>query len=173
MPKVNLKKRIRHSPDDMLALVANVEDYPVFINLISAVRILDRKKTSKTSETFTADVGIQYKFISEQFRSIVSVDRVARTLSIERAGHGGAVKELQNNWQFFELEDGSTLLDFSVNVRMKAAPLEFLIKRKFDKATYHIINAFEARAHQIFKLVGEKDYDYKEELRTLSADGFV
>lgn len=164
MPKVHLHKRVRHTPEDMLDLVIDIEDYPTFINFVSKVRILDRKQFSKTKEEFTADLGVQYKFVSERFRSIVKVDREVNTLRIERAGHGGAVRELDNFWKFVELKDGSTLIDFSLNVRMKAAPLDFLIRQKFDKATQHIVDVFERRAAQICEFIGDEDYDYSSEI---------
>ena len=168
MPKVHLQRRMRHSPEDMLALVADVPRYPEFINLVSSVRVLKTETISETHERFTADVGIAYKFISEQFRSQVNVDKEAKTLSIERAGHGGAVKYLRNDWHFIALKDGSTLIDFRLNVRLKAAPLEFLIKQKFGKATDVIMNAFETRAGQICKVVGDDSYDFKAEAQALA-----
>lgn len=161
MAKVHIQRRLRHMPDDMLALVSDVESYPDFIKQISAVRILSRAQISDTREEFTADVSIQYKLISEVFRSKVIADKTARTLSIARAGHGGAIKSLANIWKFIELEDGSTLVDFRLEVRLKAAPLEFLVKQKFNKATHVIMGAFEARAGQIFPSIGDADYDYK------------
>ena len=163
MPKVHLKKRVRHKPEDMLALVTNVEAYPEFINFVSAVRILEKQNASDHKEQFTADVGIQYKFISERFRSQVNVDHEAKRLEIGRAGHGGAVRELSNIWNFVELNDGSTLIDFKLNVRMKAAPLEYLIRQKFEKAVNHIVNVFEVRAGQVYDYVGQEDYDYSGE----------
>lgn len=165
MAKVHLQRRLRHTPEDMLALVSDVENYPTFINLISAVRILSRSEVSETRDEFTADVGIQYKFISEVFRSKVIVNKQDKTLSITRAGHGGAVKSLANDWKFIALNDGSTLVDFKLNVRLKAAPLEFLIKQKFGKATDLIMGAFEARAAQIFPIIGAENYDYKAEIK--------
>ena len=168
MPKVHLQRRMRHSPEDMLALVADVPGYPEFINLVSSVRILKKENFSPTHERITADVGIAYKFISEQFRSHVNVDKDAKTLRVERAGHGGAVKSLRNDWHFIELKDGSTLIDFRLDVRLKAAPLEFLIKQKFGKATNQIMGAFETRAGQICTLVGDADYDFRAEAKALS-----
>ncbi|MEE9273615.1 MAG: SRPBCC family protein [Robiginitomaculum sp.] len=164
MPKVHFKRRIRHTPDDMLSLVTNVEDYPTYINLISVVRILSRESIGENKEKFIADVGVQYKFISEFFCSEVNVDKAAKTLSIGKAGHGSAVRQLKNNWKFLELGDGSTLIDFRLDVKMKAAPLEFLIKIKFDKAAESIINAFERRADQIFEKVGDETYDHRNEI---------
>ncbi|MBL4870239.1 MAG: type II toxin-antitoxin system RatA family toxin [Robiginitomaculum sp.] len=156
MAKIHLQRHMPHSADDLLTMVADVEKYPEFIHLIPAVRILSREKISGKSEKFTADVGIKYKLISEQFRSEVLVDREAKTLSIKRAGHGGAVKKLENNWKFIPQEDSTTLIDFTLNVQLKALPFEFLIKQKFDKAANYIMNAFENRALEVCPIV-DKD----------------
>jgi coenzyme Q-binding protein COQ10 len=152
----------------MLVLVTDVEAYPEFINFVSAVRVLDRKTLSGSAEQFTADIGVQYKFVSERFRSIVSIDRETNILEIGRAGHGGAVRELSNKWSFIELSDGSTLIDFKLSVRMKAAPLEFLIRQKFEKAVNHIVDVFEIRAGQVHPTIGEKDYDFSAERASIS-----
>lgn len=168
MPNTHLHKRVRHKPEDMLALVTNVESYPEFINFVSAVRILERKDLSETQEQFKAELGIQYKFVSERFRSVVNIDHDQKILEIARAGHGGAVRDLSNTWKFIELEDGSTLIDFKLSVKMKAAPLEFLIRQKFDKAVRHIVNVFEVRAGQKYPIVGSEDYDFSGEITSVS-----
>ena len=161
MPKTRLLHRVPHNPDDMLALVTDVERYPDFIKYVSAVRILKRESLSETESRFTADLGIQYKFISERFRSAVNVDTAYKTLSITREGHGGAVRNLLNEWKFIALEDGSTLIDFFIDVRLKAAPLEFLASQKFDKAASYIMQTFEKRAGEVCERVGDADYDWR------------
>lgn len=168
MPKTHLKKRIRHTPDDLLTLVTDVESYPEFINFVSAVRVFDREKMGEGKEQFKADVGIQYKFVSERFRSVVDIDRNLKTLNIGRAGHGGAVRNLTNTWKFIELSDGSSLIDFELAVKMKAAPLEFLIRQKFEKAVHHIVNVFEVRAGQIYRTIGDADFDLSKEKVSIS-----
>jgi coenzyme Q-binding protein COQ10 len=65
MPRAHFMRRIRNRPQDLFDLVADVENYPAFINLISALRV-----TKKLSETeFEAEAIVAYKMISETFRS--------------------------------------------------------------------------------------------------------
>lgn len=164
MARIHVQRRMRHRANDLLDMVADVEKYPEFIHLIPAVRILTHKSISSTCDIFTADVAIKYKLIAENFRSEVNVDKQSNILSIKRAGHGGAVKKLENIWKFIELDDGSTLIDFYLNVQLKALPLEILIKKKFDKAALYIMNSFEARANDICEFVGEENYDPKPQV---------
>jgi len=167
MPKTHIIRRIQCSPEALFDLVADVENYPKFINLISALRI-----TKKLSETeFEAEAVVAYKMISETFRSHITVDRDALNIIVSKAEKGGAVKSLVNNWSFHALGDGSSLVDVVVDVKLKAMPLEFLLRDKFDRASTNIINAFEARARQKLPKVGEDEYDCRDEVESLGLKG--
>lgn len=166
MPEAHLIRRIRSSPDDLFGFVADVERYPEFINLISALRIV--KKRSETE--FEAEAVVAYKMISESFRSLIITDLDALKIEVKKAEKGGAVKSLVNRWQFYPLKDGSTLVDVVVDVRLKSRALEFLLRDKFTKASMHIISAFERRAAQILPVVGEVDYDFAAEAKALGLD---
>lgn len=166
MPEVHLIRRIRHSPEDIFDLVADVEKYPEFINLISALRI-----TKTVSDTeFEAEAIVAYKMISESFQSHIFADKEALKIEVKKAEKGGAVKSLVNGWQLYALKDGSTLVDVVVDVRLKARALEFLLRDKFSKASIMIVNAFEARAAQILPVVGDAEYDFKSEVSALGLD---
>ncbi len=149
MPSAAFTKHIKHSPDDLVNMVSNVEEYPKFINLISNLRI-----TKQLNETdFEAEAIVAYKSIRQTFKSLIHVDREHRFIRVTKAEKGGAVKNLENRWTFHELSDGSTLVDFYVDVTLKAFPLNILIRDKFDKASHDIMNAFEKRAGQVCKKV--------------------
>ena len=166
MPQAHLIRRIRNAPEDLFDLVADVENYPEFINLISALRV-----TRKLSETeFEAEAVVAYKMIRETFRSHIISDKEALRIEVKKAEKGGAVKSLLNKWQFYPLKDGSTLVDVVVEVRLKARPLEFLLRDKFEKASIHIVSVFELRASQYLPKVGEADYDFKDELKDFGLD---
>lgn len=152
-------------------MVADVENYPEFIDLISALRI-----TKKLSETeFEAEAIVSYKMLRENFISKVTIDPEANRISVTKAEKGGAVKTLLNTWQFHPIEDGSTVVDVLVDVKLKAMPLEFLLREKFAKASTHIMNLFETRAGKTLPHVGEKTYDAGPELQRLglNAEGLV
>lgn len=159
--RIHRQKRLFHSPEDLLDMVIDVENYPKFINFISSVRILKREAPSPAIEALTVDVAVQYKFVSETFRSLAKADRKNQRITIEKSGHGGAVRSLTNTWIFHKLSDGSTQLDFTLDVTLKAAPLQFLVRGKIDGAAKSIMNAFERRAKTICSPTGDKDIDLR------------
>ncbi|MBC6403333.1 MAG: hypothetical protein GDA39_06275 [Hyphomonadaceae bacterium] len=154
-------------PEDLLRFVSNVEGYPVFINLLSAVRVTNRRRVGDL-ETFEAEVTVSYKFFSEKFRSFIRIDHAKNEIDVSRASRRGAVRFLKNRWVFHELSDGSSLVDFSVDVRLKALPLEMILRRKFYKAAVHMIGLFETRARQVYPEVGDSDLDLKAEYKRLN-----
>ena len=163
MPTARFTRHIRHDADELLEMVANVEDYPRFINLISALRI-----TNKINETdFEAEAIIAYKMIRESFKSRIHINREKKFIRVIKAEKGGAVKALENTWKFHSLSDGSTAVEFFVDVSLKAFPLNMLIKDKMGKASDVIMNAFIARAAQICKPVKDEDMDLTAEYNRL------
>lgn len=167
MPQAALLQHVPHAPADVLALVAGVERYPDFISLISAARITKRLPSRAGTEKFEADAVIAYKFISETFGSLVSVDHNVRTISVTKSNRGGAVKSLSNNWIFHPLSDGSTLVDFDVDVRLKAFPLEMLAREKFDKVAKKIMSYFIDHARATLPIIGDDTLNIPAEARAL------
>jgi len=163
MPTTRFIRHICHGPNELLEMVANVEDYPTFINLISALRI-----TKKISDTdFEAEAVVAYKMIRESFKSFVHVDRENKFIRVSKAEKGGAVKTLENTWKFHELSDGSTAVEFYVDVSLKAFPLNILIKDKMGKASDVIMNAFVGRAAQVCQPVKGEGLDLAAEYQRL------
>lgn len=166
MAEARLTRRVMHAPDDLMGLVADVEKYPEFINLISAIRVTQRQQITETHQRFEAEATIAYKFFRERFSSVVDVIADQSRISVKKADRSGAVRTLKNEWVFHELSDGSTLIDFYVEVRLKAFPLEMVMRDKFDKAGQHIMNLFEKKASQSFVKVGDINLDLRSEYQT-------
>lgn len=170
MPEVRLVRHVQHTPEDLLELVSDVEDYPTFINLISALRVTSRETISDAHERFHAEATVAYKFVRENFACVVDLDKAANSISVKKADRSGAVKSLKNSWKFHELSDGSTIVDFFVEVKLKAFPLEIMLRDKFDEAGQKIMAVFLKRAKQRFKLINTPDMMVETEMRDLGLD---
>jgi len=96
--------------------------------------------------------------------SRVTVDRASRKISVKKSERGGALKSLENRWVFQELSDGSTLVDFYVEVSLKAFPLNILLKEKFDPIATEIMGLFEHKAGLAYEKVGNPDLKLDSEI---------
>lgn len=149
MPKAALQKHLPHGAKNLIDFVSDVEGYPKFINVISAIRILGPRTKNDNGERFEAEMAVSYKFFSERVRCVVDINYDAQTVIVRKSGDGGAIKTLINDWTFHTLSDGSTLVDFFVDVTLKSAPLNFLAKKKFGEVTEKIMDLFIRRAKQV------------------------
>lgn len=167
MPQASFLERIPHDPDCVMALVTDVERYPDFIPAMAALR-----KTRDLPDGFEAEAMIAYKGIRETFGSRVRIDAEDRTVRVEKSQRGGPVKGLQNTWVFHALSDGSTLVDFHVDVRL-VFPLEGLLRQKFDKAKTVIKDVFIGQAEQHCPRVGlsRDKLDLPAEMAALGLSG--
>ena len=165
MPSTRFLERVPHCPDCVMQLVTNVERYPDFVPAMTALR-----KTHDLQNGFEAEALVEFKGISEAFASRVTIDEDSRTVIVEKAKRGGPVKTLHNRWQFFELSDGSTLVDFAVEVRL-VFPLGTLLRQKFDKAKTVIRNVFVQQALDHCDPVNAATaFDLHAEIDTLGLD---
>jgi coenzyme Q-binding protein COQ10 len=165
MPSTRFLERVPHCPDCVMSLVTNVERYPDFIPAMTALR-----KTKDLDDGFEAEAMINFKGVTETFASRITIDEDARTVTVQKAQRGGPVKALQNHWHFYELSDGSTLIDFEVEVRLMF-PLESLLRQKFDKARAVIRNVFVQQAlDNCETLSDEPELNIEAEVKKLGLD---
>ena len=167
MPEVRYAKRIFHSPDDLLDMVADVERYPEFVDLISELRITKVEERSPSHTHFEAEAVVVYKMVNEVFGSQVDIYRDQHKIVVQKSERGGAVRKLLNEWVFHPLPDGSTLVEFFVDVRLKAFFLDGLLASKFDKAANQVMDSFQAQAARLYEPAGEESYDAAADIARL------
>ena len=92
MPSFRVTRTVRHSPQQMYDLVADVERYPEFLPWVSAMRV----RKDDEAETL-ADMIVGFKGLRETFTSKVTKQRpeAIRVEYIE-----GPLKYLNNDWRF-------------------------------------------------------------------------
>lgn len=62
----------------------------------------------------------------------------------------GPMKYLSNHWRFIREPDGSCTIDFYVDFEFKSALFQSLIEVFFNKAVTKMVEAFEARAEELY-----------------------
>ncbi len=149
MPSFRTSHVVKHSPQQMFDLVADVESYPQFVPLCQSLRIRRRFAGEGGSETLIADMEVGYKAIRERFTSRVALDRAARRIDVEYVD--GPFSHLENTWLFAEAEGGQCRVDFFIAYEFRSRALATLMGTMFDAAFRKFASAFEARADHIFK----------------------
>lgn len=147
MPQFSTKRRVRHAATDMFDLVADVEKYPQFVPLCSALTVKTRaEKDGRT--VLVADMTVAYKVIHETFTSRVTLDRQSLTILVEYLD--GPFKRMQNRWTFYSVETKVCDVEFFIDYEFRSRTLAMLMGAMFDAAFRRFAVAFEQRADEIY-----------------------
>lgn len=150
----------------MFDLVADVERYPEFVPMCTALHVRRRSENSRTEgdgkaiviETLIADMSIGYKMIRETFTTRVELDR--ENLAIRVTYIDGPFKHLENRWNFLPDTTGADSLGLaSAASEPGAAPLaeasrvKFFIDYEFKSRTFQMLAG--AVFEQVFRKMAE------------------
>ncbi|MDX2112302.1 MAG: type II toxin-antitoxin system RatA family toxin [Alphaproteobacteria bacterium] len=131
-----------YTPEQLFALVSDVERYPEFIPWCRAARILERGEGQ-----FLGELMISFANISESYVSRVTLTpHSAIDVSLVR----GPFKKLSNHWRFTPKAEGGTQIDFSLEFEFRSRLLETLIGALFSRATAKMVAAFSTRADALY-----------------------
>ncbi len=141
MPAHSERRILPYTAEQMFDLVLDIDKYPQFLPWCLAARI-----NKRSASTLEADVLIGYKLYKEKFSSRV---RFVRSSEIEVEYLKGPMRHLHNKWEFKEMKKGCQV-DFYVDFSLKSKLLEDIVDQFFQKALAKMIDAFEARAANLY-----------------------
>jgi coenzyme Q-binding protein COQ10 len=141
MPTHTEHRVLPYTPEQMCALVADIERYPEFLPWCVAARIRERR-----ADFVSADLVIGFKMFRERFTSNVKLDPPGR---IDVTYVEGPFRYLNNSW-LFERVPGGCRIDFFVDFEFKSRVLQKVIEVLFSEAVRRMVAAFEGRARQLY-----------------------
>jgi coenzyme Q-binding protein COQ10 len=147
MPQFSTKHRVRHAATEMFDLVADVEKYPQFVPLCSALAVKSRTEKNGTT-ILVADMTVAYKIVRETFTSRVTLDRSDLKILVEYLS--GPFKRMQNRWTFCPMGDEACDVQFFIDYEFRSRALAILMGAMFDAAFRRFAAAFEQRADEIY-----------------------
>ena len=131
----------------MFDLVADIEKYPEFVPLCSALTV--RSRAEKDGNTIlVADMKVAYKIVSETFTSRVTLDRANLKILVEYLN--GPFKRMQNRWTFYPVGERSCDVEFFIDYEFRSRTFAVLMGAMFDAAFRRFATAFEQRADHIY-----------------------
>ena len=148
MPSFRITRTVRHSPQQMYDLVADIERYPEFLPLCESLRVLRRQPGPEETEICVAEMGVGYKAIRERFTTRVTLDPTDRRIVAEYID--GPFRHLENRWTFREAPNGGCTVEFFITYEFKSLALGLLMGKMFDRAFRKFTDAFESRADRLY-----------------------
>jgi coenzyme Q-binding protein COQ10 len=148
MPQFSTKRRVRHSASDMFDLVADMEKYPSFVPLCSALKVRRRTEKGEGVSVVVAEMTVAYKIIRQTFTTRDTLDRPNLTILIEYLD--GPFSRLQNRWTFHPAGEQACEVEFFIDYEFKSRTLALLMGAMFDTAFHKFSAAFEKRADEVY-----------------------
>jgi coenzyme Q-binding protein COQ10 len=148
MPHFSTKRRVQHAAANMFELVADMEKYPSFVPLCSALKVRSRAMKEDDVSVVVADMTVAYKLIHQTFTSRVTVDKPRLKILVEYLD--GPFKRMQNRWTFWPVGESACDVEFFIDYEFKSRTLALLMGAMFDAAFRRFASAFEQRADEIY-----------------------
>jgi coenzyme Q-binding protein COQ10 len=141
MPTHAEQRVLPYTPEQLFALVADVERYPEFLPWCVGARVRERRP-----DLIVADLIIGFRMFRERFTSRVRLDPPHR---IDVSYAEGPFKYLNNHW-IFERVPGGCQIDFFVDFEFHSRLLQRVIELLFHEAVRRMVAAFEHRAQLLY-----------------------
>ena len=150
MPKFETRRRVPHTARQMYDLVADVERYPQFLPMCTALRVRSRTSRPDGGEVLLAAMEVGYGAIHERFTSRVTLEPAM--LRILSTYVDGPFQHMDNRWTFVDVagQPGHSDVVFFIDYEFKSMILQMLMGSMFDAAFRKFTGAFETRAQQVY-----------------------
>jgi ribosome-associated toxin RatA of RatAB toxin-antitoxin module len=142
MPLVKRSVLVAHSAQKMFALVQRVEDYPKFLPWCGGSSVAPLQDGAEI-----ASVAIDFKGLKQSFST---VNRYTPYTEISLTLQKGPFTSLSGAWTFNALETNACEVLFELNYVFAAGLLGPLLAPVFDAIAGSFIDAFVARAEQLY-----------------------
>jgi coenzyme Q-binding protein COQ10 len=141
MPTHAEQRVLPYTPEQLFALVADIERYPEFLPWCIGARIKERQPN-----LVVADLIIGFKVFRERFTSRVVLDPPGK---IDVTYAEGPFRYLDTHWTFERAPEGCRI-GFFVDFEFKSRLMQKVIEVLFSEAVRRMVGAFEKRACDLY-----------------------
>ena len=145
MKTVHKSVLLWYRPEEMYALVTDVDKYPQFLPWCDHARVRDQNPAGMTAELGIAFGGIHQRFVTRNTH--VAPSQVDLKL-VE-----GPFSQLEGQWKFLPVGDASQRackVELSLHYGFASTTLGRLVGPVFDKIASTLVDAFVKRASQVY-----------------------
>lgn len=142
MPNLHFKRSVAQTPEQMLALVADVARYPEFVP-----NCTDMELNAADADHFDARMHVRFGPLAQTYTSRVSVDREKMTVAAEATD--GPFSHLNSLWRF-EPDGAGAIISFDIVFKIANPLLAAAAEPAFSAKQAEVVDAFVQRAKQIY-----------------------
>lgn len=143
----HVSRVLPYTPEQLMALVGDVERYPDFVPWITTMRTWNARDLGGGADCLDAEAGVGFSFLKERFATRVKRDAANRQIDVNLLS--GPFRKLANRWRFHEHPEGARV-EFDIDFQFKSRLLETLLAANFHRAVDRLMGCFEDRARALY-----------------------
>jgi coenzyme Q-binding protein COQ10 len=143
----HVTRTLPYTPDQLFALVGDVDRYPQFVPWITALRTWNARTLGEGVDSLDAEAQVGFAVVKERFSTRVRRDAAARTIEVSLIS--GPFRTLSNRWRFLD-DPAGTRVEFDIDFAFKSRVLQALLAANFHHAVERLMECFEARAKTLY-----------------------
>ena len=147
MPKASVKRSIKCKKEQLIDLVLDIENYPIFVPFCLDAKIHEKKEQGDLL-LIVADLTIGKGSFKDTYKSDVKFNKKEDFIYV--TNFDGPLKHLENKW-FFKENNKITEVLFEIDFELKNDFLNIVMTKSFQFALDKIADAFQKRAENLFK----------------------
>lgn len=134
---------VPYSPEQMFALVEDVERYPQFVPWVAGAQILERGAGYVIGQLEMHRSGLRERFSTRV--TFMPPERIEMDL-VE-----GPFKMLHGVWSFTPIQDRGTKVSLNMQFEFNHALANLLLSKTFEKNCGQLVDAFVQRARALYE----------------------
>jgi ribosome-associated toxin RatA of RatAB toxin-antitoxin module len=142
MRQVDRTALVPYTPEQMFALVADIERYPEFVPWVVAARVLKREENGMIGQLEMERAGVREKFTTRNL--LEQPNRMSLAL-VE-----GPFRLLDGLWTFDALADRGAKVRLTIRFEFANPLTAMFLSRAFEKSCIEMVDAFVLRARAIY-----------------------
>lgn len=147
MRRHSLTRVLPYTPDQLFALVGDVQAYPQFVPWLSKMRVWNEAEVAPGVTSLDAEAAVGFSMFKETFATRVVRDANSHEIVVSLLY--GPFRKLRNRWAFAPHPSG-TEVQFEIDFEFKSRLLDGLLAANMDRAVDKLIGCFEARAATLY-----------------------
>ena len=147
MRSTHVTRLLPHAPDELFALVADIEAYPQFVPWVSSLRSWNRTAPEDGVSSVDAEASVGFAMVREVFATRVRMDAPNRVIDVSLLY--GPFRRLSNRWEFIPTPEG-TRIEFDIDFEFKSRLLDALLAANLHRAAEKLVGCFETRARELY-----------------------
>ncbi|PZN31051.1 MAG: ubiquinone-binding protein [Proteobacteria bacterium] len=142
MREVHRSALVPYKPPQIFALVEDIERYPQFVPWVTGAQLVSRGDGEVVGRLEMAAGSVRERFVTRN--TLTPPERIDMKL-VE-----GPFKVLEGSWTFEPLGDRGTRIGLAMRFQFSNPMTALLVSRAFERSCSQLVDAFVARAHELY-----------------------